>query len=207
MNPEYLHDAMNFLDDDLIEETDALRQGRQTLRPRPILRRAVRIIVPAACAALVVGAVYTMPFFRMGADNAEGSKDFYSQSAESFLTADQNNIKTNGEVQYGSTTQREAVTCGSITLSVPMDWGYYTESGENGSYYIILEPGWDMGTMRVGYVPNFGVCGTGLREEEITIAGMRALVGTYDGSSQWSHIVFPEVALEVLETIEITEEG
>lgn len=44
--------------------------------------------------------------------------------------------------------------------------------------------------MEVGYIESFGVCGTGLESEEITLAGEKASVGTYDEHEFWDFISF-----------------
>ena len=46
--------------------------------------------------------------------------------------------------------------------------------------------------IQIRFYPNhgFGVCGTGLEEEEITISQYRAIAGYYDGRSEYSFAVF-----------------
>lgn len=62
MNPEQLHDALNRLPDDLLEETDALRMARQPTSP--VLKRLLPL---AACFVLVLGALYaTAPLLSGG---------------------------------------------------------------------------------------------------------------------------------------------
>lgn len=66
MNPEKLHDALNQLPDDLLEETDALRRTRRS--NALVLKRLVPM---AACLVLVLGALYvSLPLLR------GGSKEF-----------------------------------------------------------------------------------------------------------------------------------
>lgn len=212
MNAEFFHDAMNELDDDLIAETDALRRGERTVRPAA--RYLPRIAALAACAALVWSISGLLPFFSLKSASGGSPNGAHPESAGDVLTSDSASYGQN----YGSTAATEEVTLESITLTVPMDWGYYTESGEDGSYDIVLEPALGGATMRVGYHPAFGVCGTGLREEERTFAGMAARVGYYDGSSRWSYVVFSdmpqwyvainggvsdEIAFQVLDTLVI----
>ena len=60
MNPEKIHDALNQLPDDLLEQTDALRRAQ---KPRVILLK--RLLPIAACFVLVLGALYvTMPLLQ-----------------------------------------------------------------------------------------------------------------------------------------------
>lgn len=46
------------------------------------------------------------------------------------------------------------------------------------------------GFIELAYTDYFGVCGTGLEEENVTLAGGDAHVGTYDNGDVWSFITF-----------------
>lgn len=59
MTVEQLHDALNQLPDDLITQTDALRQVKKA---KPIVWK--RLLPIAACFALVLGALYITTFFQ-----------------------------------------------------------------------------------------------------------------------------------------------
>ena len=48
------------------------------------------------------------------------------------------------------------------------------------------------GYIAVVYIDWFGVCGTGLAEEQATIAGTPANIGTYDNHTYWDFIAFEE---------------
>ena len=58
-----------------------------------------------------------------------------------------------------------------------------------GLYGIILKPEGEKGQIELFCIDGFGVCGTGLEETEITLAGDTALVGTYDEHEHWDFIV------------------
>lgn len=83
MNPEQLHDALNQLPDDLLAETDRLRQ------PNPKAIPWKKILPMAACLALVAGALaISMPLLqRKGvmADNAESIQEAAPQAPASVM--------------------------------------------------------------------------------------------------------------------------
>ena len=87
---------------------------------------------------------------------------------------------------------------GEISLSLPTGWTYEacpTDSGKlmNGMYGIRFSPD-DVteGYIELVYMDLFGVCGTGLTEEQVTIAGNPANIGTYDGHEYWDFVFFRE---------------
>ena len=65
MNGEQISDSLIYLDDDLIAETDAVRQGK-----RIPFRMPARGILAAACAALLLAGTLALPQ-RAGDDAAE----------------------------------------------------------------------------------------------------------------------------------------
>lgn len=85
---------------------------------------------------------------------------------------------------------------GEISLILPGDWVYmpYTPGSENsnsGSYGMWIKPAdQEMGYIDLCYMQMFGVCGTGLKQETMTLAGDEASVGTYDDHSMWDFIAF-----------------
>lgn len=84
---------------------------------------------------------------------------------------------------------------GTIQLSLPDGWGYELcpmDSGKlsYGAYGIRFYPDKEEGAVEVTYIDPFGVCGTGLEEESVTLAGQPASIGTYDGKEYWDFIVF-----------------
>ena len=85
---------------------------------------------------------------------------------------------------------------GKISLILPGDWVYqpYTSGSENsnsGSYGMWIRPAdQDTGYIDVCYMQSFGVCGTGLVQETLTLAGDEASAGTYDDHTMWDFIAF-----------------
>lgn len=78
----------------------------------------------------------------------------------------------------------------NITLSIPYDWEFDKRHSENSVDYCIefWPKGQESGKIQVWYYDAFGVCGTGLEEEKITIAGYEANEGTYDNKDLWTFI-------------------
>lgn len=85
---------------------------------------------------------------------------------------------------------REGGQFSNITLTIPHDWEYQTVRGENSIDYCIefWPKGQTDGKLQVCYYNAFGVCGTGLESEGITIAGYEATKGTYDDKELWDFI-------------------
>ncbi|MGN0313859.1 MAG: immunoglobulin-like domain-containing protein [Fusicatenibacter sp.] len=85
---------------------------------------------------------------------------------------------------------------GSISITVPDGWSYRLCDVEDeqliaGEYGIQIYPdGVKTGLIEVAYESSFGVCGTGLEEEERVLAGHLANIGYYDGSNVWSFVAF-----------------
>lgn len=88
---------------------------------------------------------------------------------------------------------------GMISLTVPEQWEYKTcavdETGLSmgGDYGIIIYPkdkGENGGHIEIAYSSFFGVCGTGLETQELTLGGDKADVGYYDGSKIWDYVCY-----------------
>lgn len=88
---------------------------------------------------------------------------------------------------------------GMLSLTVPEQWGYKTcavdETGLSlgGDYGIIIYPndkGENGGHIEIAYSSFFGVCGTGLETQELTLGGDKADVGYYDGSNIWDYVCY-----------------
>lgn len=85
---------------------------------------------------------------------------------------------------------------GTISVSLPSGWSYEACSIDSdsllyGKYGIHFYPEEaDDGYIELAYVDFFGVCGTGLVEEEATVAGNSAWIGTYDNQAYWDFISF-----------------
>lgn len=192
MNPENIHNALNYLDDDLIAETDALRQGTR-VRRRSTVRKVISWAVPAACLVLVLGAgTQILPALAGGSTSSENGALEMEAAQSPGEMQDQMLISESGVHQNESKTEYalQTVSCGNISIEIPETWDHELVKEDGGGYFIVIRPPYEQGCVRVGYWPNFGVCGTGLTEEKTVIAGMNATVGTYDGSDVWSFITF-----------------
>ena len=182
MNSEWIMDALNDLDEDLIAQANEVRQGKRRLY-RPPVRG---IIAAAACAAIVLTAVLTVPP-RMESD----STAFEPMANGMEMAEDSPGSAWEGHYGYSTTSgEWKTVTAGAITVTIPPDWEW-AKLDINGDWgdHIALSHGENH--FIIGYYPNFAVCGTGLDQQTVTIAGMEARVGTYDGKSMWDFIVFP----------------
>ena len=181
MNGDMIMDALNDLDEDLIAQADAVRQGKRKLY-RPPVRG---IITAAACAAIVLIGAWAFPQ-RVAMDSVfepmENGMEMAGDSAGGAL---------NEEYGYSTTSgQWKTVTAGSITVTIPTDWEW-AKLDINGDWgdHVALSHGENH--LMIGYYPNFAVCGTGLEQKIVTLVGMEARVGTYDGKNMWDFIVFP----------------
>ena len=87
---------------------------------------------------------------------------------------------------------------GELSVTLPAGWKYELcpiDSDEliNGRYGIRFSPDdAEEGYIELCYIERFGVCGTGLEEETVTIAGVPAFKGVYDGHGYWDFISFQE---------------
>lgn len=191
MSPEQFHDALNYLDDDLIAQTDDLRQGRRVLHRRS--RRVVQWLVPAACLALVLGiGSGVLPVWQTSDSavlhpNMENGEPL--QPGEAALDYQTANSGSTISRQESMTDMWETYTCGQFSLAIPEGWTCDLES-DGDSLYMVIRPPHEVGAIKVGYDPSFGVCGTGLTEKAVTIAGMEAWAGYYGSNSRWTYIAF-----------------
>ncbi|MBR2036097.1 MAG: hypothetical protein IKA09_00030 [Lachnospiraceae bacterium] len=89
---------------------------------------------------------------------------------------------------------REAGSFSNITLTIPYDWNYEIERGNNTDEYCIAFWPEDQkeGKIKMWYYTAFGVCGTGLKQKEITIGAYKAREGTFDNRKIWNFISFEE---------------
>lgn len=85
---------------------------------------------------------------------------------------------------------------GTLELTIPEAWDFQllapdTEDDLRATLYgIRFSPAGSSGSVEVGYCNSFGVCGTGLVEEETTLAGQRAVMGTYDDHGYWDFVAW-----------------
>ena len=93
---------------------------------------------------------------------------------------------------------------GEISVSVPDTWSYepvhVDEDGlMSGRYGLILKPlEATEGQIELTCSDNFGVCGTGLSEEDITLATVTARVGTYDNHEHWDFITIGAINPQIV---------
>lgn len=91
-------------------------------------------------------------------------------------------------------TQPELVRFGrgyaNISLTIPDGWEYETEvETDSVNFSVSFWPiGRPEGKIRVRYYDRFGVCGTFLEQEEITLGRYEARKGTYDYHEIWTFI-------------------
>lgn len=110
------------------------------------------------------------------------------------------------------TTVTQGGPFGAISLTVPAGWKYElcpmdSDSLLMGDYGIYFAPeGQDFGFVEVAYIRSFGVCGTELAQEEVTVAGYPAWKGTYDGHAYWEFISFKEPMRDVVAMTSSVEE-
>ena len=87
---------------------------------------------------------------------------------------------------------------GEISVDIPAGWSakacHVDEEGMMyGLYGLILKPESEPdGQIELFCSDTFGVCGTGLVQEEIMLAGGKATVGTYDEHENWDYIILGE---------------
>ena len=93
------------------------------------------------------------------------------------------------------TTARESGNYSNIELTIPHDWNYEMEHGDNANEYCISfwPADQDEGKIKVWCYTAFGVCGTGLEEKEITVGAYKARKGTYDNKKVWDFISFTDM--------------
>ena len=97
--------------------------------------------------------------------------------------------------------EAETVTCSnekaSISLKLPEGWAYDIEkrppeSSVASEFSMDIYPANNVEEkLSVSYFTTFGVCGTGLVQDEIKLGGYDARRGTYDEKSVWDFIVIP----------------
>ena len=95
---------------------------------------------------------------------------------------------------------------GKIVAQLPENWQWEVDEITEDAFAmgISFRPETETdGWLRLRYWPGkFGVCGTGLEEQEVTFAnGQTGRLGFYDGSEKWSFVSFypdyPHYALDV----------
>ncbi len=78
---------------------------------------------------------------------------------------------------------------GSISLVLQKGWKYEIVDEDGVEFGIDIWPDGEIeGEIYVSFYNGFGVCGTGLKEKTITVAGHEAWQGTYDNAKWWDFI-------------------
>ena len=102
----------------------------------------------------------------------------------------------NPSVSHTYTDIAQGGPYGKISISLPDGWDYElcpidSDKLLSAMYGIHFYPKAAAdGYVELAYMDNFGVCGTGLEEESVTIAGNPANIGTYDNNTYWDFIAF-----------------
>ena len=87
---------------------------------------------------------------------------------------------------------------GQIAVTLPDNWSGETVPVDAdklmyGLYGLIVKPdGASEGQIEISVMDSFGVCGTGLYQENWNLAGRKVSVGTYDDHEYWDYIVFSD---------------
>lgn len=91
---------------------------------------------------------------------------------------------------------REEGTHSNITITIPGGWNHEVWHGDQEDEYGISfwPEGRDDGKLALRHLISYGVCGTGLRVQEITVGNYRAEKGTYDNHMIWSYIYFMDIS-------------
>lgn len=214
MNQDNIHDALNLLDDELIEEVSKIRDQR---KKKKIIW--VRWGTLAACFCLILVGVYMAEngVIKLGgAKNSVSADEIYVESAESASAdseatdgegTDDVETEIEAESDYAggnnnetstdkatSTTVTSSRGMRSISLQISKGWEYeIIKSAEDTSdeFGIRFWPeGQTEGKISIKYYSAWGVCGTGLEEVKITLGEYSAYQGTYDNKEVWDFISF-----------------
>lgn len=122
-----------------------------------------------------------------------------SKPGENLTETAQGETQVPGDAVLAGTPVCAPGPYGELSVILPEGWVYqpYASGSENsssGSYGMWIKPAdQETGYIDLCYMKNFGVCGTGLKQETMTLAGDTASVGTYDDHSTWNFIVFQGV--------------
>ncbi len=110
------------------------------------------------------------------------------------------------DIPVVSDTPSVAGPYGEISVSVPDTWSYEPVHADEeglmfGLYGLILKPlAASEGQIELVCSDSFGVCGTGLTTEDITLATVTAHVGTYDDHKYWDFVTIgaenPQIVIQ-----------
>lgn len=153
---------------------------------------------------------FTIGFILCGCGNSEETKLSDTQNGNMVDASEgatnempaENGVQTSDsetkvtEINDTETTVTQGGPYGEISISLPDGWSYEacpidSDNLMYGKYGIHFYPeGVSEGYIALTYYEWFGVCGTGLKQEEVTIAGNSAYMGTYDNHDYWDFISF-----------------
>ena len=206
MNQDNIHDALNMLDDELINEVSKLRDIRKKRK-----NMLVRLGAIAACLCLFMVSVYVFGVgqLRLGGANKDSAieEDMSNESADGtgdLEDTDKSNVGATAENQSskGETVEDEKTwervesskNFRKISLAIPTGWQSAISVGGDASseeFGISFWPEGEEGSLiDVGYHSAWGVCGTGLEQIKITLGDYSAVQGTYDNKEVWDFIHF-----------------
>ena len=206
MNQDNIHDALNMLDDELINEVSKLRDIRKKRKSM-----SVRLGAIAACLCLFMVSVYVFGSgqLKLGGANKGSAKEEdisleSSEGTEVLEDTDKSSVGTSAENQSskGETVEDEKTwervesskNFRKISLAIPTGWKCATSVGADASSEEFGISFWPEGekdsAIHVGYHAAWGVCGTGLEQIKITLGDYSAVQGTYDNKEVWDFIHF-----------------
>ncbi|MEE0884032.1 MAG: hypothetical protein U0L59_02255 [Faecalimonas sp.] len=206
MNQDNIHDALNMLDDELINEVSKLRDIRKKRK-----NMSLRLGAIAACLCLLMVSVYVFGNGQLklgGADkgsaiqedmsigSADGTEDFEDTDKSSVGTSAENQSSKQEAAEDEKTWERveSSKNFRRISLAIPTGWRYTTSIGGDASSEEFGISFWPEGekdsAIDVGYHSAWGVCGTGLEQTKITLGDYSAVQGTYDNKEVWDFIQF-----------------
>lgn len=205
MNQDNIHDALNMLDDELINEVSKLRDIRKKRKSM-----SVRLGAIAACLCLFIVSVYVFGSGQLklgGAKKGAAEEDMSVESAdgtEVLEDTDKSSVGTSAENQSskGETVEDEKTwervesskNFRKISLAIPTGWQSAISVGGDASSEEFGITFWPEGETEifidVGYHSAWGVCGTGLEQTKITLGDYSAVQGTYDNKEIWDFIHF-----------------
>lgn len=100
---------------------------------------------------------------------------------------------------------------GSLSIEVPDNWKFRicdinSEDLIGERYGIIFNPkAAKDDQIELFITDSFGVCGTGLKQEETTIGGIAARIGTYDDHKHWDYVVVGDEPPQIVATRTVCE--
>jgi len=127
-----------------------------------------------------------------------------TQESEKVQSEEDEQNTTSGSEMTGTTIASVEGPYGQISVRIPDDWTAQAVPVDGavpgdagmltyglGLYGLLLKPE----AARTGYIElycsdNFGVCGTGLHEEKVTLGGYTANIGTFDENKHWDFVAF-----------------